>query len=157
MMSERRTNSRVLVKQIPMPKRSKKTKSSSVIVPIESEDKAGLDPNPPQDLARQLMYGSNNKLKDRGIWYNHSTFIDLILSVLFGFRAGGPKSFSIFPQAAGLDWMAIDNLRYQGHDLSLIWDKDGSKYGKGKGLHALVAGKVVASSPTMGRLVVQLP
>ena len=116
-----------------------------------------MHPETGEWLARQLMYGSNNKLKDRGIWYNHSTFIDLILSALFGFRAGGPNSFSIFPQAAGLDWMAIDNLRYQGHDLSLIWDKGGKKYGKGKGLHALVAGKVVASSPTMGRLVVQLP
>ena len=116
-----------------------------------------MHPETGEWLARQLMYGSNNKLKDRGIWYNHSTFIDLILSVLFGFRAGGPKSFSLFPQAAGLDWMAIDNLRYQGHDLSLIWDRDGSKYGKGKGLHALVAGKVVASSPTMGKLTVPLP
>jgi hypothetical protein len=32
------------------------------------------------------MYSKNASLKDRGIWYNHSTFIDLIISCLIGFR-----------------------------------------------------------------------
>ena len=41
-----------------MPKRSKKKKSSSVIVPIESEDKKGLDPNPPQDHPCSMPAGS---------------------------------------------------------------------------------------------------
>ena len=113
-----------------------------------------MHPETGEWLARQLMYGSKNKLKDRGIWYNHSTFIDLILSALFGFRALGPLSFSVSPQAVGLDWMAIDNLRYHGKDLAVLWDKDGSKYGRGKGLRVLVSGKVVASAPTMSKLVV---
>ena len=116
-----------------------------------------MHPETGQWLARQLMYGNGNKLRDRGIWYNHSTFIDLILSALFGFRSGGPKRFSITPLAAGLDWMAVDNLRYHGHDLALVWDRSGRKYGKGKGLHVLVGGEVVASSATMGKLEVELP
>ena len=116
-----------------------------------------MHPETGQWLARQIMYGNNNSLKDRGIWYNHSTFLDLILSVLWGFRSGGPKSFSIDPQAVDLDYMAIDNLRYQGKDLALVWDKNGTKYTLGKGLHALVGGKVVASKDAMGKLVVDLP
>lgn len=115
-----------------------------------------MHPDTGEWLARQIMYGNNNSLKDRGIWYNHSTFIDLILSVLWGFRSGGPKSFSINPQAAGINYMVVDNLRYQGKDLALVWDKDGSKYKFGKGLHVLAGGKVVASSVAMGKLVVDL-
>ena len=40
-----------------MPKRSKKTKSS-VIVPIELEDKKGLDTNPPQEHPCSMPRGS---------------------------------------------------------------------------------------------------
>lgn len=115
-----------------------------------------MHPDTGEWLARQIMYGRNNSLKDRGIWYNHSTFIDLILSCLWGFRGGGSKSFSINPQAVGLDYMAVDNLRYQGYDLALVWDRHGNKYRFGKGLHALVGGKVVASTTAMSRLVVDL-
>jgi hypothetical protein len=115
-----------------------------------------MHPETGEWLARQIMYGNKNKLKDRGIWYNHSTFIDLIISALFGFRGNGPKSFSINPQAVGLDYMAVDNLRYHGKDLALVWDRTGSKYKYGKGLHVLVGGKVVASAPAMGKLEVHL-
>ena len=52
--------------------------------------------------------------------------------------------------------MAIDNLRYQGKDLALVWDKDGNRYKYGKGLHALVGGKLVASAATMSKLVVNM-
>ena len=48
-----------------------------------------MHPDTGEWLARYLMYGSGNKLKDRGIWYNHSVFIDLIISGLFGFRSLG--------------------------------------------------------------------
>ena len=45
-----------------------------------------MHPETGEWLARQIMYSKNASLKDRGIWYNHSTFIDLIISCLIGFR-----------------------------------------------------------------------
>ena len=42
--------------------------------------------------------------------------------------------------------------RYHGHAIAIVWDQDGTHYGKGKGLLLYVDGKVVASSPTIGKL-----
>ena len=42
--------------------------------------------------------------------------------------------------------------RYHGHTIAIVWDQDGTHYGKGKGLLLYVDGKVVASSPTIGKL-----
>jgi len=44
------------------------------------------------------------------------------------------------------DWFCLDNILYHGKILTIIWDKDGTKYKKGKGLGVWVNGKKVASS-----------
>ena len=44
------------------------------------------------------------------------------------------------------DWFCLDNVAYHGKLLTIIWDKDGTKYKKGKGLSVLVNGKKVASA-----------
>jgi len=119
-----------------------------------------MHPETGEWLARQIMYSKSkpaDKMRDRGIWYNHSVFIDLILSGLFGFRALGALAFSVNPLSDGsLAFFALDNLRYQGRNLAILWDSTGAQYNKGKGLRVLLDGKVVASSPTMGKLVVSL-
>ena len=119
-----------------------------------------MHPQTGEWLARQIMYSksySKNTMRDRGIWYNHSVFIDLILSGLFGFRALGALAFSVDPLSDGsLSHFAVDNLRYQGRNLAILWDSTGAKYNKGKGLVVLLDGKVVASTPKMGKLVVTL-
>jgi hypothetical protein len=56
----------------------------------------------------------------------------------------------------GLDWFALDNLRFQQRDLAVRYDRSGGHYNKGPGLAVLVDGKVVASSKAMGKLVVSL-
>jgi len=40
--------------------------------------------------------------------------------------------------------------------VTIIWDKTGEKYGKGKGLTLLVDGKKVAHSSTISRLTADL-
>jgi hypothetical protein len=57
------------------------------------------------------------------------------------------------------DWayFALDDLPYHGSKVSIIWDKDGSRYNRGAGLQILVNGQKVASSPTMGKLQAKVP
>ncbi|MFO0852550.1 MAG: discoidin domain-containing protein, partial [Gemmataceae bacterium] len=60
---------------------------------------------------------------------------------------------------APADWpyFAVDDVPYRGRRVSILWDKDGTQYGKGAGLHLLADGKVIASSPTLGKLSAPLP
>jgi hypothetical protein len=118
-----------------------------------------MHPDTGEWLARYLMYGrtTGGELRDRGIWYNHSVFLDLILAGLFGFRTLGPLSFSVAPQAVGLDYFAVDNLRWRGRNLCLRFDATGARYKGAAGLAVLLDGNVIASAPTLQRLVVTLP
>jgi hypothetical protein len=42
---------------------------------------------------------------------------------------------------------------YHGHNISIVWDKDGGRYHVGKGLRVYVDGKLVGSRETLGKLV----
>ena len=44
------------------------------------------------------------------------------------------------------DWFCLDNVAYHGKLVTIIWDKDGTKYKKGKGLSVWVNGKKVVSA-----------
>ena len=89
--------------------------------------------------------------KERGKDYNHSTFIDLILSGLFGFRAIGAKAFALRLRVPPGLWpfFAIDQLRYRGHFISFFWDFDGKRYHRGDGFTVLVDGKIYFNSKSL--------
>jgi len=46
---------------------------------------------------------------------------------------------------------------YHGRALTILWDKTGNKYGKGKGLRVLADGKEIGVSEELGRLKTALP
>ena len=48
-------------------------------------------------------------------------------------------------------------MKYHGHDVSIIWDRDGNRYGKGVGLHVFVDGDLLAQSDTLSPISVSLP
>ena len=50
------------------------------------------------------------------------------------------------------DPVQLSAIISHGHTIAIVWDQDGTHYGKGKGLLLYVDGKVVASSPTIGKL-----
>jgi len=104
---------------------------------------------------RQRMYESNDENKNMGDDYNHSTFVDLILSGLFGIRPQEDGSIRISPLIPStISSFAVDNVLWQGrYTLSVIWDKTGKVYSRGQGLSVLLDGKVVAHSRTMKRIV----
>jgi hypothetical protein len=55
------------------------------------------------------------------------------------------------------DYFALDDVAYRGHALSIIWDKNGTRYGLGRGLHILADGAKLASSEKLERIIARLP
>ncbi|MGN6642586.1 MAG: MGH1-like glycoside hydrolase domain-containing protein, partial [Verrucomicrobiota bacterium] len=90
--------------------------------------------------------------------YFHSGYTDLIITGLMGVKPRADDVLEVDPLApADWPWFALDDVSYHGHRVSLIWDRDGKRYGQGKGLQLLVDGKRVASSAKLGKLTAKLP
>jgi hypothetical protein len=58
---------------------------------------------------------------------------------------------------ANWDYFALDDVAYRGHSLAIVWDKHGTRYGLGRGLHILAGGEKLASSNGLARITVRLP
>ena len=96
--------------------------------------------------------------QERSRYYNHSTFNDLIITGLVGLRPRIDDMVEVNPliPEGKWDWFCLDNILYHGHNLTIIWDKDGSRYHQGKGLSVLVDGKKAGHLDTLGRLICPL-
>jgi hypothetical protein len=90
--------------------------------------------------------------------YFHSGFNDLVVTGLIGLKPRADDVLELDPIAPA-DWpyFALDDLPYRGHQLAILWDKDGSRYHRGAGLHVLVDGKEIASAPILRKLTAKLP
>lgn len=90
--------------------------------------------------------------------YFHSSFTDLIITGLVGIRPRPDDTVEIQPLAPeAWDYFAIDQVPYHGHLLSIVWDRDGKRYGRGAGLRILADGKQIAAADRLGRLTGKLP
>jgi hypothetical protein len=89
--------------------------------------------------------------------YFHSGFNDLVLSGLVGIRPSANDTLEVSPLAssAQMKYFRAERIIYHGHEIAVQWDADGSHY-DATGLQVEVDGKVVASSPTLSRLSVDL-
>lgn len=95
----------------------------------------------------------------RSRWYNHSTFADLVITGLVGLVPRHDEVLELHPllPADAWDWFCLEGLRYHGHDLTIVWDRDGSHYGRGAGLTAWVDGRRTLHHPTLGAITGPLP
>jgi hypothetical protein len=95
----------------------------------------------------------------RSRYYNHSTFADLLITGVLGLRPRADETVEVSPllPAGNWDWWCLDGVSYHGRQLTILWDRDGSRYGRGKGLHVLAHGKEIAHSETLQRLTGNLP
>lgn len=90
--------------------------------------------------------------------YNHSTFNDLVISGLIGVRPQPGDRLVVNPLAPrGWDHFVLENVPYRGHNVTVLWDRDGSRYGQGAGLRVYVDGVRVATRPDLGKLTVPVP
>ncbi len=71
---------------------------------------------------------------ERGKDYNHSTFVDLVISGTVGV-SGTEDGIAVSPSAPeNWDYWMLENLEYHGRLYTVTYDKTGHKYGRGKGI-----------------------
>ncbi|MFQ6047350.1 MAG: discoidin domain-containing protein, partial [Gemmatimonadales bacterium] len=89
--------------------------------------------------------------------YFHSAYVDLVITGLVGLRPRADDSLEVNPLVPDdWDYFALDDVEYHGHKVSVVWDRDGSRYGRGAGLSLFADGKRIANAPEVGRLVAYL-
>ena len=112
-----------------------------------------LNPYTGDWIARSLLRERKQKPEERGRDYNHSTYCDLIITGLVGLRPRPDDTVEVNPLAPDdWDWFALDNIAYHGRTLTILWDRTGTRYGRGPGLRVLVDGREIASSAKLGRV-----
>ena len=92
--------------------------------------------------------------RERSRYYNHSTFNDLMITGICGLRPQADGSIVVNPLVPQDKWdyFCLDGVRYRGHIVTIIWDKDGQHYHQGTGLRLLVDGQLVAHRKDIGFL-----
>ena len=84
-----------------------------------------MDPDTGIWLAREIMRKWNRPGKDstRGRHYNHSTFIDLVMTGICGICPDESDTLRIHPLGTSLDSFAVTDVHYHGHTIDITWDK----------------------------------
>ncbi len=95
----------------------------------------------------------------RSRYYNHSGFCDLVINDLVGLKPQEGNTLVVKPliPESQWDWFCLDRVKYHGRWVSIVWDKTGEKYGRGKGLSIFVDGQEVARSEKLEPLEAKLP
>ncbi len=124
------------------------------VVPWIDED---LHPYTGDWIARTRLKSWGNgtwSAKKGGKDYNHSTYNDLIITGLVGLRPRVDDVVEVNPLLPENTWdyFCLDNVRYHGRNLTIVWDKNGGKYGRGQGLSLFVDGQEIANTPTLSRI-----
>lgn len=101
--------------------------------------------------ARKIKKGTFN---GRGDHYNHSGYCDLIITGLAGLRPREDNVVEVHPllPPRTWDWFCLDGVSYHGRNLTILWDRTGERFSKGRGLQVLANGRRIASSPELKRL-----
>ncbi len=87
-----------------------------------------------RELLKEWGWNVDKGGYERGKDYNHSSFCDLIISGIVGVNTKS-ETLSVSPIIPkSWEWFKLENLNYRGKTYTVIYDKDGSKYGQGKGI-----------------------
>jgi hypothetical protein len=97
--------------------------------------------------------------------YNHSGYVDLVITGLAGLRPRADNVLEVNPliptapaQAANaITYFCLENVLYHGQSVTILFDRDGKHYGKGAGLSLYVNGRRMVSPSALGRKTVLLP
>jgi len=89
--------------------------------------------------------------------YNHSTFVDNILTGLLGLRSRADRSLVVNPLVpTSWSYFGLENVAYHGHNVTDLWIRDGTHFGHGSGLLIWVDEVLTESRPDLGPLTVTL-
>jgi hypothetical protein len=90
----------------------------------------------------------------RSRYYNHSTFADLVITGVVGLRPRSDEVVEVYPllPARTWNWFCLDDVKYHGRTLTILWDKDGTRYHRGQGLIVLADGKEIAHGEALAKI-----
>jgi hypothetical protein len=89
--------------------------------------------------------------------YFHSGYVDQIITGLAGLRPRADDSLEVNPLVPETwGWFALEDVAYRGREVSIYWDRDGTRYRRGAGLSLYVDGRRVAHADRIGRLVADM-
>jgi hypothetical protein len=113
-----------------------------------------LHPDTGAWVTRVALHALGRPDRDRGRDYNHSTFCDLVIAGLVGLRPRPDEVVEVDPLVPDGVWpyFCLDRVRYHGHDLTILYDANGTRYGQGAGLRIQVDGREVAAGAALARL-----
>jgi len=105
-------------------------------------------------ISRTMLNRGGAKIPERGKDYNHSTFCDLVISGLIGLRPRADDVVEVNPLVPADAWsyFCLDRIRYHGCELTILYDKSGERYGKGKGLRVFCDGREIAAADKLTRV-----
>lgn len=110
-------------------------------------------------VANQAEYYSNWDPETQTFRRNNPNHVMLgNMNYAFVEDMGGiqPRSddlIELSPIDLGYEYFMVNDLRYHGHDVSIVWDPDGTHYGLGEGYSLFVDGERVAAADGLGRFV----
>lgn len=121
------------------------------VIPWIDED---IDPDTGQWIARNILLSLHQPPPNRGRYYNHSGFADLIITGLIGLRPAPGNELTLHPLVPPGKWnyFALDGVPYHGHLLTILYDRDGNRYHRGSGLEVLCDGTLVAHAKELTTL-----
>jgi len=110
-------------------------------------------------LARDILISKHQPPSNRGRYYNHSGYADLIITGLIGIRPSDGNDLVIHPlvPAGKWDYFALDGVPYHGHLLTVFYDRTGRHYHRGAGLTILSDGRIVGHGDSLATISVVLP
>lgn len=121
-------------------------------------------PNTGEWISRTLLskwkngtWSSNKGGKERGKDYNHSTFVDAIISGLIGLRAKERHILEVNPLIQSWSYFCLDNIHYHGYTITILFDKTGEKYKKGKGFMIFINQKLYVQYVHIKKIRIKLP
>lgn len=117
-----------------------------------------LEPDTGEWLSRRILEDWGWPLekagRERGKDYNHSAFCDLVIRGICGVQISESDQLCIEPLLpdGAWDYFMIRDLPYKGKWVTIGYDREGSRYGKGVGLWVDVDGKRRAESKELTRV-----
>jgi hypothetical protein len=94
--------------------------------------------------------------------YNHSGYNDLIITGLAGLRPRADDVLEINPlvptdpKADPISYFCLENVSYHGRAVTILYDRDGRHYNKGRGLSVYVNGQLLVKPSPLGKKTVSL-
>ncbi|TRY17926.1 hypothetical protein FOJ82_10635 [Tessaracoccus rhinocerotis] len=116
-------------------------------------------PNGNAAVANQAEYYSNwnpetqtfNRNNPNHVMLGNMNYI--MVEDMGGIQPRSDDLVELWPIDFGYEHFMVNNLRYHGNDVTIVWDPDGSHYGLGAGYSLFINGDRKASADALGRFV----